>query len=310
MLIKYLESSATGDDVDLSCLKELGDLVCLNVETEEEMQEAVRDEDVIIVNKLKVNAQTIGHAEKLKLVCEAATGIDNIDVAYLKQRGIEWRNVAGYSTDAVAQHTFAMAFYLEESLAYYDQYVKSGAYIKNPTFTHFAKGFHELAGKTWGIIGLGAIGRKVATIAQAFGCRVVYYSASGQKAQVGYEQVDFETLLKESDYLSIHAPLNEYTMHLMDQSAFEKMKESAILINVGRGPIVDQQALHDALVNGEIRAAALDVLEKEPMQADNPLFRIKDSEKLLITPHMAWAGVEARNRLIRTIADHIRTVIR
>lgn len=310
MLIKYLESSATGDDVDLSCLEELGELVCLNVETKEEMQEAVRDADVIIVNKLKVNEETIGQAKNLKLVCEAATGVDNIDVEYLQQKGIEWRNVAGYSTDAVAQHTFAMVLYLEESLAYYDRYVKDGDYLKSTSFTHFAKGFHELAGKTWGIIGLGAIGRKVASIAQAFGCRVIYYSASGQKGQEGYEQVDFDILLTESDYLSIHAPLNGYTMHLMDQSAFAKMKKSAILINVGRGLIVDQQALYDALINEEIRAAGLDVLEKEPMQEDNPLFAIKDSEKLLITPHMAWAGVEARNRLIRTIADQIRTVIK
>lgn len=306
--IKYLETAATGEDVDLSFLEELGELICLNVESEKEMSEVVQDADVIIVNKLKVNAQTIGKAKKLKLVCEAATGIDNIDIAYLEQRGIEWRNVAGYSTDAVAQHTFAMLFYLEESLAYYDQYVKSGAYIKNTAFTHFAKGFHELAGKTWGIIGLGTIGRKVATIAQAFGCHVIYYSASGQKVQEGYEQVDFDTLLKESDYLSIHAPLNENTMHLMNQSAFGKMKRSAILINVGRGPIVSQQALYDALVNGQIRAAGLDVLEKEPMQPDNPLYKIKDSARLLITPHMAWAGVEARNRLIRMIAKHIREV--
>lgn len=305
MKIMYLETPSIGEDIDLSCLAQLGELVCLDLKSDDEMAEAVQDADVIIANKRKVNEQTIGKATHLKLVCEAATGIDNIDIDYLDKRGIAWRNVAGYSTEAVAQHTFAMLFYLEESLGYYDNYVKSGEYQKCPSFTHFDKRFHELAGKTWGIIGLGAIGRKVATIAEAFGCKVIYYSATNRPAQEGYTQVDFDTLLEKSDYISIHAPLNESTRHLMDKSAFAKMKKSAILINVGRGPIVNQEDLYEALVNEEIRAAGLDVLELEPMREDNPLNKISSSEKLLITPHMAWGAVEARDRLTKIIAEQI-----
>lgn len=249
MKIMYLETPSIGDDIDLSCLGECGELICLDLKSDEEMKEAVVDADVIIVNKLHVNEYTIGNAKNLKLVCEAATGIDNIDLNYLEKRGIQWRNVAGYSTDAVAQHTFAMLFYLEESLAYYDNYVKSGEYEKCPSFTHFDKRFHELSGRTWGIIGLGEIGRKVATIAAVFGCRVIYYSATGKPAQSGYTQVDFDTLLSESDYISIHAPLNDNTRHLIDKAALKKMKRDAILLNAGRGPIVNQDDLYEALVN-------------------------------------------------------------
>lgn len=305
MKIVYLETPSIGDDIDLSCLAELGELVCLDLRSDDEVAEAVLDADVIIANKRRINEHTIGGATHLKLVCEAATGIDNIDIDYLDKRGIAWRNVAGYSTEAVAQHTFAMLFYLEESLAYYDNYVKSGEYQKCASFTHFDKRFHEISGKTWGIIGLGAIGKKVATIAEAFGCKVIYYSATNRPAQEGYTQVDFETLLAESDYISIHAPLNDKTRHLMDKSAFSRMKKSAILINVGRGPIVNQEDLYEALINDEIRAAGLDVLELEPMREDNPLAKLQSSEKLLITPHMAWGAVEARDRLTKIVAEQI-----
>ena len=169
-----------------------------------------------------------------KLVCVAATGTNNLDKNYLDKRGIEWRNAAGYSTTIVAQHTFAMLFYLLEKLRYYDDYVKNGSYQKNDIFTWFGEPFTELAGKTWGIIGLGAIGRKVADIAKAFGVHVIYYSASGRPSQEGYEQVDLDTLLRTSDVISVHAPLNEYTENLMDKAAFAKMKKDAIFLNLGR----------------------------------------------------------------------------
>ena len=214
--------------------------------------------------------------------------------------------MAGYSTESVAQHTFAMLFYLLERLRYYDDYVKEGHYVNDRFFTHFSHTFHELQGMTWGILGLGAIGRRVADIAVMFGARVIYYSASGAPAQESYCQVDFDTLLRESDILSIHAPLNQYTEGLMDQKAFRKMKSSAILLNLGRGPIVREADLAKALNEGEIQAAGLDVLSGEPMAADSPFFSVKDKSRLLITPHVAWAAVEARQRLMKIIAGQIR----
>ena len=214
--------------------------------------------------------------------------------------------MAGYSTETVAQHTFALLFYLLEKLRYYDDYVKTEKYVGDVTFTHFAKVFPELSGKTWGIIGLGAIGRRVADIAKMFGCRVIYYSTSGKNSQPGYERVDFDTLLAESDIVSVHAPLDENTQGLMNVDAFAKMKSSAIFLNLGRGPIVVEADLADALNNHTIAAAGLDVLSVEPMLAENPLRTIKDSERLIITPHIAWASVEARTRLMQIIEGQIK----
>ena len=199
-----------------------------------------------------------------------------------------------------------MLFYLLEKLRYYDDYVKSGKYINDTCFTHFAEHFSEINGKTWGIIGLGAIGRRVAQIAKAFGVHVIYYSASGRPAQDGYTQVDLDTLLAASDIISVHAPLNEHTENLLDKNAFAKMKNTCIFLNLGRGPIVVEQDLYEALINDEIAAAGLDVLCEEPMSEHNPLFQIKDSRKLLITPHIAWAGIEARTRLMEIILNQIK----
>lgn len=280
MKLVFLDTKTIGEDIDLSAYDAL--------------------------DKIAINEQTIGTAKNLKLVCVTATGTNNLDKEYLKKRGIAWRNVAGYSTESVTQHTFALLFYLLEKLRYYDDYVKDEKYINDTVFTHFAEHFNEVNGKTWGIIGLGTIGRRVADIAKAFGAHVIYYSASGSPAQEGYEQVDFETLLATSDIVSVHAPLNEYTKDLMDREAFEKMKKTAIFLNLGRGPIVVEQDLYEALETGEIAAAGLDVLCEEPMSETNPLAKIKDSKKLIITPHIAWASVEARNRLMQIIIEQIR----
>ena len=186
------------------------------------------------------------------------------------------------------------------------KYIKDEKYINDTVFTHFAEHFNEISGKTWGIIGLGTIGRRVADIAKAFGAYVIYYSASGRSAQEGYEQVDFDTLLSKSDIVSVHAPFNEYTKDLMDREAFAKMKKTCIFLNLGRGPIVVEQDLYEALENDEIAAAGLDVLCQEPMSETNPLRKIKDSKKLLITPHVAWASVEARTKLMGIILGQIK----
>lgn len=306
MKIVFLDAKTIGEDIDLSGFDELGEVVKYGFSTAEEARERSKDADVLVLNKVQVNEQTIGAAKHLKLVCVTATGTNNLDKEYLAKQGIEWRNVAGYSTESVAQHTFAMLFYLLEKLPYYDNYVKSEKYVNDVSFTHFAKAFHELSGKTYGIIGLGNIGRRVADIAKAFGCHVIYYSTSGRNSQPGYERVSFDELLERSDIVSIHAPLDENTLGLMNQKAFAKMKSSAILLNVGRGPIINEADLAEALNNRTIAAAGLDVLSVEPMQPENPLRGIKDSERLLITPHIAWAGVEARMRLMDIILNQIK----
>lgn len=306
MKIVFLDAKTIGDDIDLSGFEKLGEVVKYNFSTTEEALQRTVDADVIVLNKVEINESSIGRAKNLKLVCVTATGTNNLDKEYLKKRGIEWRNVAGYSTESVAQHTFAMLFYLWEKLAYYDQYVKSGKYVGDVMFTHFEKRFHELHGKTWGIIGLGNIGRRVADIAKAFGCKVIYYSTSGKNSQPGYERVEFDDLLKQADIVSVHAPLDENTRGLMNREAFQQMKDSAIFLNVGRGPIVVEKDLADALDAGEIAGAGLDVLSEEPMREENPLRNIKDSEKLIITPHIGWASVEARTRLMEIILEQIR----
>lgn len=306
MKIVFLDSKTIGDDIDMSGFDALGDVVRYTFSTTEEALERTEDADVVIVNKVEINEKSIGNADRLKLVCVTATGTNNLDKEYLAKRGIEWRNVAGYSTESVAQHTFAMLFYLMEKLNYYDNYVKSEKYVNDVMFTHFSNVFHELSGMTWGIVGLGNIGRRVAEIAKAFGCKVIYYSTSGRNSNPDYERVSFDELLVQSDIVSVHAPLDENTKGLMDYAAFSKMKKSAIFLNLGRGPIVEEQDLADALNQGLIAAAGLDVLSAEPMREDNPLRAIKDSEKLLITPHIAWASLEARNRLMAIICNQIK----
>lgn len=304
--IVFLDAKTIGEDIDLSGYEKLGEVVKYDFSTPEEARERTKDADVIILNKVVINEASIGEADHLKLVCVTATGTNNLDKEYLDKRGVAWRNVAGYSTETVAQHTFAMLFYLLEHLNYYDQYVKAERYVNDTMFTHFAEVFHELNGMTWGVIGLGAIGRRVADIAKMFGCRVVYYSTSGKNDQPGYERVTFDTLLRESDIVSVHAPLDENTKDLMNKEAFDKMKSSAIFLNLGRGPIVVEKDLADALEQGSIAAAGLDVLCVEPMQEENPLRQIKDSNRLIITPHIAWASVEARTRLMQIIEGQIR----
>lgn len=306
MKIVFLDAKTIGEDIDLSGFDKLGEVVKYGFSTAQEARERTKDADVIILNKVEINEASIGEAKNLKLVCVTATGTNNLDKEYLAKRGIEWRNVAGYSTETVAQHTFALLFYLLEKLPYYDKYVKTERYIGDTTFTHFANVFHELSGKTWGIIGLGNIGRRVADIAKLFGCRVIYYSTSGRNNQEGYERVDFDTLLKESDVVSVHAPLDENTKDLMNAEAFAKMKSTAIFLNLGRGPIVVEKDLADALKHNVIAAAGLDVLCVEPMSKDNPLCEIKDSERLIITPHIAWASIEARTRLMEIILGQIK----
>lgn len=309
MKIVFLDANSIGNDIDLSNFHKLGEFVTYGHSSAEQIPERVGDADILITNKCEINEQSIGKANNLKLVCVTATGTNNLDKDYLAKRNIEWRNVAGYSTESVAQHTFAMLFYLLEKLSYYDAYVKDGKYAKDTSFTHFAEQFCEINGKTWGIIGLGAIGRRVADIAKVFGANVIYYSTSGHNNQEGYVRVNLDTLLQTSDIVSVHAPLTPETENLMNSDAFAKMKPNAIFLNLGRGKIVVEKDLADALEQNIIAAAGLDVLCEEPMNPDNPLLPFKDSKRLLITPHIAWASIEARNRLMIIIYEQIREFI-
>lgn len=309
MNIVILERSSVGMDVSVDCFKELGNVTSYDNTAYEQVAERIKDADIVILNKSKLKEETLKDAPNVKLACEFATGFDNVDVNYCKSRGIGVCNVRNYSTDMVAQHTFSMALYLSQKLKHYDEYVKSGEYGSQARFSNFDLPFYELAGKTWGIVGMGNIGKKVAQIAEAFGCRVIFYSVTGKSTVTDYERVDFDTLLKESDFLSLHCPLSDITRDLIDAEALKKMKKTAYLINVARGPVVNQQALYEALMNDEIAGAGLDVLEKEPIAADNPLGTIKDSGKLFITPHLAWASVEARERCVSLCYDNIKSFL-
>lgn len=298
MKIVVLERNSVGLDVSVDGIKALGDVTFYPNTTAADVKEKITEAEIIVANKAPLNEETLKDAPHVRLICEFATGYDNIDLAYCRSRGIKVANVVNYSTDAVAQHTFALCFYILEKLRHYDEYVKSGAYAAQERFSNFDLPFTELAGKTWGIVGMGNIGKKAAAIARAFGCRVIFYSASGNSTCTEYERVDFDTLLRESDFLSLHCPLSDKTRNLIDLNALKKMKKTAILINVARGPVVNDQDLYTALTENLIAGAGLDVLSAEPIRQDNPLGSIKDSSRLIITPHLAWASIEARSRCV------------
>lgn len=306
MKIVILDVKTIGEDLDLSGFDTLGEVVTYGFSSPEEIRKRTKDADVIILNKPTINEYAIENAKNLKLVCVTGTGTNNLDKEYLAKRGIEWRNVAGYSTESVTQHTFALLFYLAGKLNHYNTYVKEERYVNDTLFTHFSEHFHQINGKTWGIIGLGNIGRRVADIAKAFGANIIYYSTTGKNNQEEYTRVDLDTLLTTSDIVSVHAPLTSETEGLMNKDAFSKMKSTAIFLNLGRGAIVVEQDLADALNNDEIAAAGIDVLCVEPMSPDNPLRTIKDSNRLIITPHIAWASVEARTNLMNIILGQIK----
>ncbi|MCM1217767.1 MAG: D-2-hydroxyacid dehydrogenase [Lachnospiraceae bacterium] len=311
MKIVILERNSVGTDVSVDSINDLGEVtVYRNTVTVEEVRERVRDADIIVANKSPMNEETLKDAPNVRLICEFATGYDNCDLAYCKSRGIRVSNVVDYSTSMVAQHTFTLALALGQKLIHYDTYVKSGEYSAQDRFSNFDLPFYELEGKTWGIVGMGNIGRRVAKIAEAFGCRVIFHSITGRSACTDYPRVDKDTLLKESDYLSLHCPLSDLSRNFIDGAALKKMKNTAILINVARGQVVNNHDLYEALEAGEIQAAGLDVVEKEPLELTNPLSRLKDSSRLIITPHLAWASVEARTRCVEGVYLNIQAFLR
>lgn len=306
MKIVFLDAISMGD-VSLSEMAALGELVTYPSSTAEEARERVRDADVACLNKVIVDQAFLDAAPKLKLICEAGTGINNIDVKLCEQRGVLVRNVAAYSTDSVAQIAWMHILNLAGRAFHYQEFVSSGAYSKNPVHVDYAHPFTELAGKTLGVVGMGAIGQKVAAIARAFGMDVIYYSTSGTSHCKDYPSVSLDELLERADVITIHAPYNERTAGLIGYDQFLKMKRTAFLVNTGRGGIAVEKDLARALDEGLIAGAGIDVYVKEPLPLVSPLMHLEHPERLLLTPHIAWYSVEARARLAHEMAENIRT---
>lgn len=303
--IVVLDAITLGN-VDFDKLKEFGEVILYDKTKVEDVEERIKDASIILTNKVVLNKDNLKDAEKLEIICETATGFNNIDVEYAKSKNIAVTNVAGYSTPTVAQHTFATLLHLYDKIGYYDEFVKSGEYSKSGMFTNLDRPFNDIEGKTWGIIGLGNIGKRVAKIAEAFGAKVVYYSTSGKNNNSDYKRVELDELLSESDIISIHSPLNKNTEGLFNYDNLKKMKKTSVLINMGRGPIVVEEDLAKAIDENIISGAALDVFSVEPMPENSPLLKIKNKEKIVMTPHIAWASIEARERLFNDLIENIK----
>ena len=303
----FLDAATVGAPDNLAEISSLGDYTSYETTRPEERVARIRGHNVVITNKTVIDREIIDACPELELVCITATGMNNVDLNYAAGRGISVKNVAGYSTESVTQCTFAMLFYLMNASRYYDDYVKSGQYAKSEIFTHLGREFTQLSGTRFGVIGMGAIGKRVAAVASAFGAQVYYNSTSGKNLNVeGYPHLPLEELLASSDVVSIHCPLNDRTHNLLSGARLRLMKPTAYPINMGRGGIVDEAALAGAINENMIAGAALDVLEAEPMAASSPLLSVGRPEKLLITPHIAWASREARRLLITGTAQNIK----
>ena len=293
---------------DLSSIKKFGDYIGYETTSPEQVLERCTDAEIVISNKVVLDATIIAALPKLRLICVAATGMNNIDLNAAAEHGVEVHNAVGYSTYSVAETTLCSALSLLREVTYYDNYFKSGNYSKSERIFNFDRPTAQLRGKRWGIIGMGNIGREVARLAEAFGCEVNYYSTSGIARDEAYKSVELSELLRTSDIISVHCPLNERTQNLIDAEEFAMMKKSAILINVARGGIVNEEALAEALNNDKLRGAALDVFTSEPLR-ESPLYNLKDPYRLLASPHNAWSSVEAIDRLIACIAGNIQNYV-
>jgi glycerate dehydrogenase len=310
MNIVFLDAETLGKVPNLDILEPFGEVTYYQKTNPAQTHKRIKKADIVITNKVVLDRQIIEQADNLKLICVAATGTDNIDKTAAREQGIPVKNAKDYASQSVAQTTFAILLHHLQSISYYDNYIKQGEYSQNDIFTHHGNPFSELSGKCFGIIGLGNIGSQVAKIADAFGSKVVYYSTTGKNTEQPYPRFELEEFLKTSDIVSIHAPLNENTYNLIDLECFRIMKKSAILLNLGRGEIVNEDDLAFALDNGLISAAGLDVFKEEPIDAENPLLKIKNTDKLVMTPHIAWASIEARTLLMEKIKQNIEEFLK
>lgn len=310
MKLVILDAETLGSTVDINRFSEFGELRIFQQTTKNERLAHIGDAQIVITNKVLIDKEIIDACPQLQLLCLTATGMNNVDLEYAHNKGIVVKNVADYSTNSVAQHTFALLLSLMHQIEYYNNFVQSKQYSQQELFTHVAHGFPELYGKTWGIIGLGAIGKTVAQIAQSFGCKLCYYSTSGKNSVSDYEQKSLSDLLASSDIVSIHAPLNEQTLGLIGANELQTMKSTAYLINVGRGGIINETDLVNALRNNEIAGACLDVMQQEPLPEKSPLLSNDLRSKLLITPHIAWISNEALETLMSAVYEHVKDFVK
>lgn len=308
MQIVILDALTLGKDIDLSCFDKFGEVISYDYTKKDETIARLKDADIVITNKVVID-KAVMDSTNLKLVCVSATGTNNIDLEYAKTKNIIVKNVAGYSTDSVTQHTFAMLFSLLEQISYYDEYCKNASWSKSPIFVNIDRAYWQIKDKNWGIIGLGAIGRSVANVAKAFGSKICYYSTSGENITNDYKQVSLDELLTTCEIITIHAPLNSKTLNLIGKNELAKMKKDAILINVGRGGIVDENAVFEAVENERIYAG-LDVLEVEPMSKDSVFLKLTKTNRMLLTPHIAWTSKEAREFLVTKVCENIENFLK
>lgn len=301
--IVVLDRDTLGDDVPLDALCALGDVMVYGLTAPEQVEERIADADVVVINKIKMNASNLARADKVKLICLAATGYDNVDTVYCREQGIAVCNVVGYSTQSVAQVTVAMALSLYTKLSQYREFVMSGKYSRQPMMNRLEPIYHEIAGKTWGIVGFGNIGRQVARVAEALGCRVIVNKRTPVEE---YPLVDIDMICRESDILSVHTPLSEETRGLISAERIASMKKDAILINVARGAVIDEAAAAKAILDGRLGGLGVDVYSTEPFPVEHPYTALCGCENVCLTPHMAWGAHEARVRCLEEIAANIR----
>ncbi len=306
MKIVLLDALTFGE-TDLSGFDDLGDVEVYQTTSAEQTLERITNANVIVTNKVVITKEMMSTCKNLKLICVAATGMNNVDLEACASLHVEVKNVAGYSTDSVIQHTFSLLFYLMGHSRYYDEYVKSGSYSKSPIFTDVSRPFFEIKDKKWGIIGLGAIGRGVANIAKTFGAEIFYYSTSGVNRTEDFQRTTLDDMLKTCDIISIHAPLNEQTNNLLDYEQLLTCKDGAIVLNLGRGGIINEDAVA-RIVDEKNIYFGLDVLTKEPMRQDHPILHVENKDNIYITPHIAWTSVEARDKLIASVIENISSM--
>ncbi len=303
MKIAILDANTLGEDINLACLQSLGEVITYPTTAPAQVAERLRAVDCVIVNKVRLDKNVLTHAKQLKIVCVAATGYDNICLADMEARGIGVCNVVGYSTNSVAQLTLSMVLSLAMHLPVYNRFVASGAYTSSGVANCLVPVYHELAGKTWGIVGCGNIGKQVATVAEALGCRVI---VCRRRSDPTYPCVDIDTLCKEADVITVHMPLTPETENLISKKRIALMKQDAIVVNVARGAVCDETALCGAILEGRLGGLGVDVYTKEPFPADSPYNAIMHMDNVCLTPHMAWGAYEARSRCMEEICENIK----
>jgi glycerate dehydrogenase len=302
MKIVILDSGTLGADIDLEPIRALGDVIEYKQTLPEEIAERLTDADVAVLNKCKLNRENLADAKNLKLICVAATGYDNIDLTFCRERGIALCNVPGYSTDSVAQLSVSMALSLVTHLDEFRAFVHSGEYSRSGSANRLEPVYHEIAGQTWGVVGGGGIGSKVAEIAKALGCRVLLCR---RKSEERYEAADIDRICRECDIISLHIPLTDETRGMISRERIDSMKDGVVIVNTARGAVCDEQAIADAVISGKIGALGCDVYSKEPFGEDHPFSAILDRPNVCLTPHMAWGSYEARQRCVRRMAENI-----